>query len=229
MVHSRRIEYTCQGCGVKGLSAPGAQRRLWCSTSCRSRAKQILVDPKDRPITCKVCEKVFYAETAAKSINRKYCGHECRQVGYQLFWSKRRDKLRKIQVEKPCKACGNMFMPHRANHNICTEKCSRAYFKAKYKRIYDEKICLNCGDTFLNIALISQKFCKVSCGREYTSRTNKEKTQFLRDADMRRCVCCGDHFSGLLPTAIFCSDKCQRKHHKKYGAYLGERKSRRGR
>lgn len=94
-------------------------------------------------------------------------------------WLRRKaSSLLRTSITKTCKVCGDSFSiwPYKLKEtfnsgNCCSKSCSNRYRRGTIKSKKQERICINCNNTFLilpsRILLGEGKFCSRYCSNTY--------------------------------------------------------------
>lgn len=116
---STKLNKLCLNCNkIMNLTPHFFKKRKFCSQKCGSiyfQAKQLKTG---KFISCKNCNKNFYASLWELSANKKYCSRECADEGHKI-------PLTKIK----CKECNRFFFKKVYTTSIkipkfCSIKCS---------------------------------------------------------------------------------------------------------
>ena len=76
--------------------------------------------------------------------------------------------IRKITKPKNCAVCGKEFTPIATIQKYCGPKCaSTMYYKGNSTRKQKERVCKNCGKTFLDWGTRPHMYCNKKCYTEY--------------------------------------------------------------
>ena len=106
---------------------------------------------------CPHCGKVF----TAKHSRHIYCSKKCKEK-HKLLMEKN------IPVDKECVYCGKKFRTTKYTQKYCSLECK---LKA-YKKEKQEKVCANCGKTFLG--RVNKQFCCNACRVQHWKRTHRK-------------------------------------------------------
>lgn len=170
-------------------------------------------------VTCSTCGKAFQQRPSqAKRAKKHYCSQECHHKDpnrtiFGVAAQKREDNTIK------CDYCGKSFYRCQADrqpHNYCSQDC---FAKSQIKgEPVDEnfsfmRTCPICQKEFRarpgGKRQGYQKYCSIQCKDEACHRVNHERRE--REANVA-CAICGKRFRVKpynLPTAMYCSRKCQ--------------------
>lgn len=147
---------------------------------------------------CPYCGKKF--ETT-KPLN-KFCSKECTYESYK------KEARKPPPAERKCEYCGKMYKPTpSAQHKqrFCSRECSRKWNIENSKRKYEcrviERICVECGKSFVTCRP-QQIFCSKPC----YSKNRKIKKELKE----RECDYCGKSFRTSRSRQRFCSKECSR-------------------
>ena len=144
---------------------------------------------------CKYCHKLY--KIIPSQINRsKYCSKECMlsdkssaKHSYKCDYCGKEILISETEYQK--------LKQGKLKHKFCNRECANSFMNNK-----KEKVCLNCGQTFLigNAFAEVQKFCCPECYVEYKNKNTKKIT--------RCCKFCNKEFSTYHKTKIFCNRTC---------------------
>lgn len=102
---------------------------------------RLLIDTKgellDFKVKCNRCNKDLIVNERSKEFPKKekyFCSRSCansRGKRSEVFKNKVRTKLKKIEIEKLCKCCNNIFKTKNENQIFCSVNCSGKYRRLK--------------------------------------------------------------------------------------------------
>lgn len=161
----------CEYCGKEVKKTPSNLARSkhhFCSKQCHDEWKRQEGEKGKVRLKCNFCGKDFIVHNYRKD-TAKFCSRSC------LAKWKNPPKWKKVT----CKFCNKEFFIKPSMPNIfCSKRCYYTYkATGAYKNTWrktKEKICLNCGQSFIAISPINidrAKFCSNKCSISYLNRT----------------------------------------------------------
>jgi hypothetical protein len=141
--------------------------------SLRCRACQHKTQVKSAPITCQRCGAAYINKRRNKGEGTKYCSRECAFADHKAWrkgFIKERTRFPFTKVYfRRCRKCDRPFVGRRQEQAACSESCAYEIQKQKLKVPPREKVCYECGASFLGHG--NSKFCSEQCSRrDYRKR-----------------------------------------------------------
>ncbi|SDD71836.1 hypothetical protein [Rhodospira trueperi] len=191
----------------EALAANGATRPTWAD------GQPEWIDELTERTRCAWCGNGMppASEAHRNGVPRKYCSalcgrlayaHKARRSGevhsmaeYLAACAARKEQTR-IERRKPCKHCGTLFTPERAEHRFCSRECAHAGMKRSNKLKYVP--CKGCGEPIHPAK--GREYCSNACYHKHRERKQPERT----------CPVCGTVFRLHVPAAKkeCCSRQC---------------------
>jgi 5-methylcytosine-specific restriction endonuclease McrA len=171
----------CKYCGKEFFK----KGNLCCSRSCAAKLSNQSGYHKES-FVCLNCGKEYTPKTPDRN---KYCSREC------AFEHKRAKPI--IKTKPICVICGKEFNG-RINSKYCSKKCSnikglKDYYlnKDKYlkqkrdkyipvKIVYEDRTCIECGNTFKVNIKINKKYCSYKCSIKEQKRNENHKRRMVK-------------------------------------------------
>ena len=161
---------------------------------------------------CKVCSGKFTYSPSNKS--GKYCSSKC----YHNFFRGRNHPKYKEKVKIFCEECGKMMIVTPSAVKIrrfCSKTCRQLYDSKhslrednpNWKGGSTERICLYCGQTYVDFRWKHRKYCSRSCA---------SKMQGVARQIHYICANCGKKFRAKRKKRLkyYCSRKCAGQSHR---------------
>lgn len=83
----------------------------------------------------------------------------------------------------------------------------------KVNKNHVEKVCTECGKTFITITAI-QVTCSPECSASRHRKHNKKYNKARAVMKQKNCVVCGEKFETTHPSKLTCSKECSDAYHK---------------
>lgn len=192
----KSVTKICTACGKKYVIPQWREKwakRFFCSRKCRSDFMQGENHPNWKGLVqvCIICGKEFASSSSVVAAGRQCCSWECRnELVSQKQSGEQHWNWQGGQVEKTCEVCNQPFLtwPHvieNGHGRFCSTKCKAQWVGENQRGDQHwnwqggpvERICENCGDTFMAARYAAIKgearFCSRLCYSEWLSKNQR--------------------------------------------------------